>query len=83
VVFHASHKALFFSHSPGHYARPGQGVAAVAKAPRAERLERDSRLSMQALWVHATPRKHVNVLHPIMGFFTGRLDARGNGIRRA
>jgi uncharacterized protein YbbK (DUF523 family) len=79
-AFHTSHKYLLLSHSPGHYARLGQMVAAVAKAPRAEVAQAVSPALHAGPAGHATPRKHVNVLQPITGFFTRRLDTGGTGI---
>jgi uncharacterized protein YbgA (DUF1722 family)/uncharacterized protein YbbK (DUF523 family) len=80
VAFHTAHKYLLLAHSPAHYAGLGRLVAAPGRAPRsrgldARRLEEYGRGFMQALAVRATPRKHVNVLQHIAGFFKRQLDA--------
>ena len=75
VAFHTAHKLLLLAHSPVDYARLGRFVGDLARHPRAAWLARYSERFMQALAVMATPRKHVNVLQHIMGFFKERLSA--------
>jgi len=75
VAFHTAHKYLLLAHSPAAYARLGRQVAAMKDGPLAPWLERYAEAFMRALQVPATPRKHVNVLQHIMGFFKSRLVA--------
>ena len=73
VAFHTAHKYLLLAHSPPAYARLGRLVAAVKEEPLAEWLERYAEAFMRALRSPATPRKNVNVLQHIVGFFKTRL----------
>ena len=75
VAFHTAHKYLLLAHSPAAYARLGRLVAAIKSEPLASWLDRYADAFMRALQVAATPRKHVNVLRHIMGFFKSRLVA--------
>ncbi len=74
VDFHTAHKLLLLAHSPPDYTRLGRLVAELKSAPRAEWLARYGLGFMRALAVRATPRKHVNVLQHIVGFFKTRLS---------
>jgi uncharacterized protein YbgA (DUF1722 family)/uncharacterized protein YbbK (DUF523 family) len=68
VRFHTAHKYLLMAHSVQHYRQLGRLVATAKQyTPAALREEYCSRF-MEALRVKTTPRKHVNVLHHIMGF---------------
>ena len=73
--FHTAHKFLLLAHSPADCARLGRFLGELARHPRAEWLARYGKSFMDALAVGTTPRKHVNVLQHIMGFFTERLSA--------
>ena len=75
VAFHTAHKYLLLAHSPAAYARLGRLVAAIGGEPLAPWLDRYADAFMRALQVPATPRKHVNVLQHIVGFFKSRLSA--------
>jgi uncharacterized protein YbgA (DUF1722 family) len=75
VAFHTAHKYLLLTHSPAAYTRLGRLVAAIASEPLAPWLDRYADAFMRALQVTATPRKHVNVLQHITGFFKSRLSA--------
>jgi uncharacterized protein YbgA (DUF1722 family)/uncharacterized protein YbbK (DUF523 family) len=75
VDFHAAHKYLMLAHSPVHYKKLGQLVAAINKYPPAEFREKYHSLFMEGLSVMATARKNVNVLQHIMGFLKTRLSA--------
>jgi uncharacterized protein YbgA (DUF1722 family) len=75
VAFHTAHKYLLLAHSPAAYARLGRLVAAIGGEPLAPWLDRYADAFMRALQVTATPRKHVNVLQHIVGFFKSRLSA--------
>lgn len=75
VAFHTAHKYLVLAHSPDAYARLGRLTAEVKALPRAAFLARYGVELMAALAVPATPKRHVNVLQHIAGFFKDRLDA--------
>jgi len=75
VEFHTAHKYLILAHRPAAYVRLGRLVAEVPRAPQGMWLDRYGAALMRALASPATIRKHVNVLHDIMGFFKTRLSA--------
>jgi uncharacterized protein YbgA (DUF1722 family)/uncharacterized protein YbbK (DUF523 family) len=75
VAFHTAHKFLLLAHSPVDYAKLGRLLGNLKSLPRAEWLARYEEGFMQALAVAATPRKHVNVLQHIVGFFKERLSS--------
>ena len=68
VAFHARQKYLLMAHSPRHYKELGQLVAQVKDYTSSEFRERYLRGYMEALMVHATVRKNVNVLHHLLGY---------------
>ena len=74
VRFHTAHKLILMAHSPEAYQELGRLVAqSRALSPRA--LEREYTGGfMTALSTIATPRRHVNVLQHMMGYFKDRLD---------
>ena len=74
VAFHTAHKLLLLAHSPVDYAKLGRLLGNLKNLPRAEWLARYEEGFMRALAVAATPRKHVNVLQHIVGFFKLRLS---------
>jgi uncharacterized protein YbgA (DUF1722 family)/uncharacterized protein YbbK (DUF523 family) len=74
VAFHTAHKLQLLAHSPAGYRELGRLVAEGKKLPRPALRARYEAGFMQALSKRATPRRHVNVLHHIMGHFRGRLD---------
>lgn len=74
VRFHTAHKLGLLAHSPSAYARLGRVVAAAASLPRAELRAQYEKEFMEALRVIATPRRHVNVLQHIAGYFKRTLD---------
>jgi uncharacterized protein YbgA (DUF1722 family) len=73
--FHAAHQYLILAHSPAAYARLGRLVAEVPRSPGEAWLDRYGEGFMRAFASRATPRKHVNVLQHIMGFFKEQLGA--------
>jgi uncharacterized protein YbgA (DUF1722 family)/uncharacterized protein YbbK (DUF523 family) len=74
VAFHTAHKFLLLAHSPVGSAKLGRLLGNLRSLPRAEWLARYEEGFMRALAVAATPRKHVNVLQHIVGFFKLRLS---------
>jgi len=75
VHFHTAHKLQLLAHSQKHYRELGPLVAGAKRLPRAELRERYAQGFMEALRQHATPRRHVNVLQHVMGYFREGLDA--------
>jgi uncharacterized protein YbgA (DUF1722 family) len=75
VVFQAAHKYLLLAHSPRHYAALGRLVAERPAGSRGRWLDLYAEQFMAALGVMPTPRKHVNVLQHLLGFFENRLTA--------
>lgn len=76
VRFHTVHKYLLLAHSVSHYRQLGRLVAQVSEYRPKDLALQYGELFMQALAVRATVRKHVNVLHHILGHFKERLDAQ-------
>lgn len=75
VAFHAAHKLQLMAHSPEHYRRLGRLVAEGRQHERAQlRADYESGF-MAALSVLATPRRQVNVLQHMLGYFSDRLTA--------
>lgn len=74
VRFHTAHKLVVLAHSPAAYTRLGRLVAAASSLPRADLRAQYEGQFMEALRVVATPRRHVNVLQHIAGYFTRTLD---------
>jgi hypothetical protein len=75
IGFHTCHKFLILAHSEPHYRRLGRIAAEAKKSPIGEAYESYGRLFMEALAVHATPKKHSNVLEHMVGYFSEQLSA--------
>lgn len=75
VRFHTIHKLQLLAHEPLAYARLGRLVARAKALPLAAVLDRYGRGFMAALAVHATPRRHANVLEHMLGYLSGGLSA--------
>jgi len=75
VRFHTAHKLQLLAHSQQRYRELGPLVAAAKRLPRGELRERYAQGFMAALRQPATPRRHVNVLQHVLGYFRGGLDA--------
>ena len=74
VRFHTAHKLTLMAHKPDAYRRLGQLVASGASTPRGELQERYASEFMAALQAMATPGRHSNVLHHMLGYFKKTLD---------
>lgn len=74
VRFHTAHKLQIMAHSPRDYAALGRLVATASTLPRAALRERYAAGFMEALRPLATPRRHVNVLHHVLGHFRRLLE---------
>jgi uncharacterized protein YbgA (DUF1722 family)/uncharacterized protein YbbK (DUF523 family) len=75
VAFHARHKLALLAHDEKTYRKMGRLVAQVGGGKAREILNQYGTLLMQALKVHATARKHANVLFHLMGYLKRQLDA--------
>jgi uncharacterized protein YbgA (DUF1722 family)/uncharacterized protein YbbK (DUF523 family) len=74
VRFHTAHKLQLLSHSPKAYAALGRAVAGAKAVPRDKLRAGYEAEFMRALSEVATPRRHANVLHHIVGHFREYLD---------
>ena len=74
IEFHTHHKFLLLAHSERHYRRLGRLVAAATGSTLAEPFETYGREFMEALAVHATAKKHGNVLEHMIGYFSKELS---------
>lgn len=73
VAFHTAHKLALMAHSPEAYARLGRLVARAKGVERAELARTYTRELMAALSKPATPRRHANALHHILGHLSEQL----------
>ena len=75
IDFHTRNKLLILAHSPKHYQMMGKLVAAQKTFPPKELLNHYQDLLLEALKIKTTPKKHVNVLQHMMGYFKKQLSA--------
>jgi uncharacterized protein YbgA (DUF1722 family)/uncharacterized protein YbbK (DUF523 family) len=75
VEFHTAHKLIVMAHSPEAYRQLGRFVARARGVGRTDLERRYTEQFMSALAVIATPRRHVNVLQHMAGYFKRLLDA--------
>jgi uncharacterized protein YbgA (DUF1722 family)/uncharacterized protein YbbK (DUF523 family) len=75
VAFHTAHKLQLMAHSPRVYAELGRLVAGAKGLARPTLRASYEAQFMSALEVMATPKRHVNVLQHILGYFTDQLDS--------
>jgi uncharacterized protein YbgA (DUF1722 family)/uncharacterized protein YbbK (DUF523 family) len=74
IDFHTRHKFLCLAHSDVHYRRLGRIVAAAKQKPVSDAYDEYGRIFMDGLAIHATAKKHANVLDHMMGYFTQELS---------
>jgi uncharacterized protein YbgA (DUF1722 family)/uncharacterized protein YbbK (DUF523 family) len=74
VEFHTANKLTLLAHSPDTYRALGRLVARAASLPRGEVKAQYEAGFMSGLATLATPRKHVNVLQHMLGYFRKALD---------
>ena len=74
VDFHTRHKFLLLAHSERHYKKLGRIVADVKHLGVANAYQEYGHLFMQGLTVHATVKKHCNVLRHMTGYFSKELS---------
>jgi uncharacterized protein YbgA (DUF1722 family)/uncharacterized protein YbbK (DUF523 family) len=75
VDFHTCHKLLILSHSPKHSQLMGKLVARAKDLPVKELYQQYQILLMEALKLKTTPKKNVNVLQHMMGYFREGLSS--------
>lgn len=73
IRFHTIHKYLLLAHSQQHYEAMGRLVGQGERSRLNELTLRYGEHFMRALTMKTTVRKHVNVLHHIVGYFKGLL----------
>ena len=74
VAFHTAHKLLLLAHSRQAYSALGRLVARAKVLGRREVASLYERVFMDGLRKIATPGRHADVLHHMLGHFTDRLD---------
>ena len=74
VEFHTAHKYALLAHSRDHYQALGRLTAQSDRYRPRDLLERYGEIFMEALKIKATVRKHVNVLHHLVGHFKFHLS---------
>jgi len=74
VDFHSRHKLLIMSHSQSHARAMGKLVAGGKSLAAGELFRRYEELLMEALRLGTTPKKNINVLQHIMGYFKNDLS---------
>jgi len=74
INFHTRHKLLILAHSPKHYQVMGKLVATQKSVSGENVYKKYQDLLLDALKIKATPKKHVNVLQHMMGYFKKQLS---------
>ena len=75
VAFHTAHKLQLMAHSPRLYSELGRLVAGAKGLARPALRASYEAQFMSALEVMATPKRHVNVLQHILGYFSDQIDS--------
>lgn len=75
IDFHSRHKLIVMAHSPEDYRALGRLVADAGKQPIRELADTYIDQFMAAMKKRATVRKHINVLHHIMGYLKKQLSS--------
>ena len=74
VDFHTRNKLLILSHSPKHYKVMGKRVAEGKQMPVKDLYAQYEATLMEALALKTTPKKNLNVLQHLMGYFKIQLS---------
>jgi uncharacterized protein YbgA (DUF1722 family)/uncharacterized protein YbbK (DUF523 family) len=74
IDFHTKHKLLILAHSPKHYQLMGKLVAAQNSLSGQDVSKQYQDLLLESLKIKATPRKHINVLQHMAGYFKTQLS---------
>jgi uncharacterized protein YbgA (DUF1722 family) len=75
VDFHTRNKLLILSHSQKHARLMGKLVAAGKQMSMTDLFSQYEAVLMEALALKTTPKKHMNVLQHLMGYFKKQLSA--------
>lgn len=75
VRFHTAMKLTLMAHSPKHYKTLGRLVAQAGTLPWGELRDTYIRELMEGMNTVATPGRHANVMHHLMGYLKGTLDS--------
>jgi uncharacterized protein YbgA (DUF1722 family)/uncharacterized protein YbbK (DUF523 family) len=75
VDFHTRNKLLILSHSQKHARLMGKLVAAGKQMSMRDLFSQYETVLMEALALKTTPKKHMNVLQHLMGYFKKQLTA--------
>jgi uncharacterized protein YbgA (DUF1722 family)/uncharacterized protein YbbK (DUF523 family) len=75
VDFHTKHKLLILAHSTGHYQIMGKLVAGQKNMSLKELNSRYQGFLLESLSMKTTPKKNVNVLQHMTGYFKQQLSA--------
>ncbi len=79
VRFHTAHKMTLLAHHPETYKALGVLVAGAKGRPRGEVRDEYVAGFMGGMRAIATPTRHVNVMHHMLGHLRGIADAEGRG----
>jgi uncharacterized protein YbgA (DUF1722 family)/uncharacterized protein YbbK (DUF523 family) len=74
VDFHTRNKLLILSHSPKHAKMMGKLVAGGKQMPMKDLYAQYEAVLMEALSLKTTPKKNLNVLQHLMGYFKKQLS---------
>ncbi|MGO8990016.1 MAG: YbgA family protein [bacterium] len=75
VDFHTRHKLLILSHSPTFYQMMGKLVAKAKDLSLKELYQKYQSLLMESLYLKTSPKKNINVLQHMMGYFKEQLSS--------
>jgi len=74
IDFHTRHKLLLLAHSPSAYRELGGMLARLDNVPLEALAERYIERVMQVLKTQASRKRHVNVLHHLLGYLRKQVD---------
>jgi uncharacterized protein YbgA (DUF1722 family) len=74
IDFHTRHKLLLLAHSPPVYRELGGMLARLDNVPLDALAERYIERVMQVLKTQASRKRHVNVLHHLLGYLRKQVD---------
>jgi uncharacterized protein YbgA (DUF1722 family)/uncharacterized protein YbbK (DUF523 family) len=77
VRFHTAHKMTLLAHRPESYKTLGVLVAGASSRPRTEVRDEYVAGFMEGMQALATPARHVNAMHHMLGHLRGVADAEG------
>jgi uncharacterized protein YbgA (DUF1722 family)/uncharacterized protein YbbK (DUF523 family) len=77
VDFHTAHKMTLLAHRPESYKALGVLVAGARNRPRAEVRDEYTAGFMAGMKALATPTRHVNAMHHMLGHLRGVADVEG------